>query len=101
VSGSSLLVVDTSRDGEFTRKFFGDLNRDILGPSGDGKIIIIDNSDNDDEAQEEGTTDIDPTAVPASAAEAPAGTSVTNSDVQGSEQEVDGGSDSEHSAGAP
>jgi hypothetical protein len=101
VSDSSLLVVDTSRDGEFTRKFFGDLNRDILGPSGDDKIIIIDNSDNDDEAQEEGTTDIDPTTIPASAADAPAGTSVTNSDVQGSEQEVDGGSDSEHSTGAP
>jgi hypothetical protein len=46
-------------------------------------------------------TDIDPTTVPTSAADAPAGTSVTNSDAQGSEQEVDGGSDSERSAGAP
>jgi hypothetical protein len=99
VSGPSLLVVDTSRDEEFTRKLFGDLNRDILGPPGDGKIIIID--DSDDETQEEGTTDIDPTAVPASAADAPAGTSVTNSDAQGSKQEVDGGSDSERSADAP
>jgi hypothetical protein len=88
VSGASSLVVDTSRDEVFARKLFGDLNRDILGPPGDGKIIIID--DFDDETQEEGTTDIDPTAVPASAADAPAGTSVTNS-----------GSDSERSAGAP
>jgi hypothetical protein len=84
VSDPSSLVVDTSRDEEFTRKLFGDLNRDILGPSGDGKIIIIDDSD-DDEAQEEGTTDIDPMAVPASVTDAPAGTSVTNSDAQGSE----------------
>jgi hypothetical protein len=50
VSSPSSLVVDTSHDEEFTRKLFGDLNRDILRPPGDGKIIIID--DSDDEAQE-------------------------------------------------
>jgi hypothetical protein len=99
VSGVSSLVVDTSHDEKFARKLFGDLNHDILGPPGDGTIIVID--DSDDEAQEEGTTDVDPTAVSASVADAPAGTSITNSDAQGSEQEVDGGSDSEHSAGAP
>jgi hypothetical protein len=99
VSGPSSLVVDTSRDEEFARKLFGELNRDILEPPGDGKIIIIDDFDN--EAQEEGMTDIDPTAVPASAADAPTGSSVANSDDQGSEQEVDGGGDSGHSAGAP
>jgi hypothetical protein len=54
VSGPSSLVVDTSRDEEFTRKLFGDLNRDILGPPGDGKIIIIDDSDDNDEVQERG-----------------------------------------------
>jgi hypothetical protein len=54
VSGPSSLVVDTSHDKEFARKLFGDLNRDILGPPGDGKIIIINDSDDDDEAQEEG-----------------------------------------------
>jgi hypothetical protein len=80
VSGISSLVVDTSRDEEFTRKLFGELNRDILRPHGDGKIIIIDDSDDDDAAQEEGTTDIDPTTIPASAADAPAWTSITNSD---------------------
>jgi hypothetical protein len=47
VSGPSSLVVDTSRDEEFTRKLFADLNRDILGPPGDSKIIIIDNSDDE------------------------------------------------------
>jgi hypothetical protein len=95
VSGPSSMVVDTSRDEEFTRKLFGDFNCNMLGPPGDGKIIIIDDSD---EAQEEGTADIDPTTVSTSAADAPAGTSVTNSDAQGSEQEVDGGSDNERSA---
>jgi hypothetical protein len=78
VSGSSLLVVDTSRDEEFARKLFGDLNHDILGPLGDGKIIIID--DSDDEAQEEGIAGIKPTAVPSSATDALAGARVDNSD---------------------
>jgi hypothetical protein len=99
VSGPSSLVVNTSHDEEFTRKLFGDLNRDILGPAGDGKIIIIDNSD--DDAQEEGTADIDPTTVPASAADAPAGARVANSDDQGPDQEADGGNDSGRSVGEP
>jgi hypothetical protein len=86
VSGPSSLVVNTSRDEEFTRKLFGDLNRDILGPPDDGKIIIIDDSDDDDEAQEEGTTGIKPMTVLASAADAPAGSRVANSDYQGSDQ---------------
>jgi hypothetical protein len=85
VSIPSLLVVDTSRDEEFTRKLFGDVSRDILEPPSDGKIIIIDDFDDDEEAQEEGTTGIDPMTVPTSAVDAPAGTSVTNSDDQGSE----------------
>jgi hypothetical protein len=97
VSGPSSLVVDTSRDEEFTKKLFGDLNRDILGPPDDGKIIIIDDSDNDDEAQEEGMAGAEPTAVPAPAADTPVGTRVDNSDDQGS----DGGDDSGCSAGEP
>jgi hypothetical protein len=101
VSIPSSLVVDTSCDEEFARKLFGDINRDIVGPPGDIKIIIIDDYDNDDEVQEEGMIGIDPMAVPASAADAPAGTSVTNSDDQGSKQEVNGGSNSERSTGAP
>jgi hypothetical protein len=94
VSGPSSLVVDTSRDEEFTRKLFDDLNRDILGPPGDGKIIIIDDSDDDDEAQEERTVGIEPMAVPCSITDAPTGARVANSDDQGSDQEVDGGDNS-------
>jgi hypothetical protein len=45
-------VADTSRDEEFTRKLFSDLNRDILGPPGDGKIIVISDSDDEDEMHE-------------------------------------------------
>jgi hypothetical protein len=101
VSGPSSLVVDTSRDEEFPRNLFSDLNRDILGPPGDGKIIIIDDSDDNDEAQEEGMASAEPTTVPASAADAPAGTRVDNSDDQGFDQEADGGDNSGHSADEP
>jgi hypothetical protein len=80
VSDPSLLVVDTSSDEEFARKLFGNLNCDIIRLHGDGKIIIIDDSGDDDEAQEEGTAGIEPTAVPASTADAPAGARVANSD---------------------
>jgi hypothetical protein len=98
VSGPSSLVVDTSRDEELARKLFNDLNRDILGPPDDGKIIIIDDSD-DDETQEEGTIGIEPTTVPASDADAPAGTGVNNSDDLGFDQEVDDGDNSGCSVG--
>jgi hypothetical protein len=101
VSGPSSLVVDTSRYVKFTRKLFGDLNCDILGPPGDGKIIIIDDSDGNDDAQEEGTIGIDPMTVPASAADALAGARVTNSVDQGSKQEADSGNDNGRSAGEP
>jgi hypothetical protein len=98
VSDPFSLVVDPSRDEEFTRKLFGDLNHDILRPPGDGKIIIIDDSD---EAKEDGTAGVEPTSVPAPAADAPAGTRVDNSDDQRSDQEADGGDNSERSAGEP
>jgi hypothetical protein len=101
VSGSSSLVIDTSSDEKFVTKLFGDLNLNILGPSGDGKIIIIDDSDNDDEVQEEGTVGAEPTAAPASAADAPARSRVDNSDDQGFDQEADDGDNSGRSAGEP
>jgi hypothetical protein len=39
-SDEEYLIVHVSRDEEFTRRLFGDLNRDILGPPDDDKIII-------------------------------------------------------------
>jgi hypothetical protein len=44
---------DTSWDEELTRKLFGDLNHDILGPPGDGKIIVLSDSDDEDETHED------------------------------------------------
>jgi hypothetical protein len=58
-------VADTSRDKEFARKLFGDLNRDILGPPGDGKVIVISDSDDEDETHED--TAVNAEAAPPSA----------------------------------
>jgi hypothetical protein len=76
-------IVDTSHDEELARKLFGDLNRDILGPLGDSKIIILNDFDDDGEAQEEKTPGIESTAAPASTDDAPAEAKVGNSDDQG------------------
>jgi hypothetical protein len=48
-------IADTSHDTEFAKKLFGDLNHDILGPPGDGKVIILDDSDEEKEALDEKT----------------------------------------------
>jgi hypothetical protein len=53
-------IVDTSHDAELAKKLFGGLNHDILGPPGDGKIVVLDDSDEENEAQEEKTADINP-----------------------------------------
>jgi hypothetical protein len=64
-SGKEDFFTDTSRDKELARKLFGDLNRDILGPPGDGKIIVLSDSDDEDEAHEDTTVNAE--AAPPSA----------------------------------
>jgi hypothetical protein len=65
-SGEEDSVADTSRDEELARKLFGDLNRDILGPPGDGKIIVFNDSDDEDETHEDAAVNAE--ATPPSAA---------------------------------
>jgi hypothetical protein len=60
---------DTSRDEELAKKLFGDLNSDILGPPGDGKIIVLSDSDDEDEAHEDATVNTE--ATPPSAVNSP------------------------------
>jgi hypothetical protein len=38
-------ISDTSRDFEFTQRLYSELSRALLGPPGDGKVIIISDSD--------------------------------------------------------
>jgi hypothetical protein len=56
-------VVDTSRDAEFAKRLLGDLNCDILGPPDDGKVIILNDSNEEEEVHEETTVDVVPFAT--------------------------------------
>jgi hypothetical protein len=78
----SSFIVDTSCDEELARKLFGDRNHDILGPPGDEKIIILDDSDDDCEAQVEKTADIESATAPTSIDDAPVEAKIDNSDDQ-------------------
>jgi hypothetical protein len=83
------------RDEEFTKRLFDDLNRDILGPPGDDKIIILSNSDKEEvEVREEDDADIE--AAPSSAAKSPAPTAsvddVNDTDKGDSPDQAIGGS---------
>jgi hypothetical protein len=46
-------IPDTSHNFEFAQRLYGELNRSLLGPPGDGKIIIISDSGEEEEACEE------------------------------------------------
>jgi hypothetical protein len=50
------LIAATSHDFEFAKRLFGELNRVILGPPSDDKIIILSDSD-EEQVREENTTD--------------------------------------------
>jgi hypothetical protein len=74
-------IADVSRDEEFARRLFDDLNRDVFGPSDYGKIIILSDSEEEEEEEEvreEKTTGIED--VTTSAAVNPASTAFTDAD---------------------
>jgi hypothetical protein len=98
-SGEEDFFADTSRDEELARKLFGDLNRDSLGPPGDGKIIVLSDSDDEDEAHED--TAVNAEAAPPSAANSPA-TPTSTSDADETPDGVqDDSSDGGDEAGSP
>jgi hypothetical protein len=70
------LIADVSRDEEFTKRIFGDLNRDVLGLPSDGKIIILSDSNEEEEVHEEQAADAE--AVPSSVARSLAPTASTD-----------------------
>jgi hypothetical protein len=103
-------ITDTSHDAEFARRLFGDLNRDILGPPSDGKVIILDDSDEEKEVPDEkmvgtelvaSSAAINPASTASAAAnDAPEGKN-DNSDDQGPDKEASGGNSNESGDGAP
>jgi hypothetical protein len=98
-SGEEDFFADTSWDEELTRKLFGDLNRDILGSPGDGKIIVLSDSNDEDEAHEDAAVNTE--AVPPSAVNS----SVTLTSVADADKTPDGvqddSSDGGDEAGSP
>jgi hypothetical protein len=60
-SGEEDSFADTSRDEELARKLFGDLNHDILGLPRDGKIIVLSDSDDEDETHEDAAVNAEAT----------------------------------------
>jgi hypothetical protein len=66
-------IADTSRDFKFAQRPYGELNRDFHGPPGDGKIIILNDSDEEKEEEREEKSS-DPKDVAAPAAINPAST---------------------------
>jgi hypothetical protein len=98
-SGEEDFFADTSRDEEIARKLFGNLNRDILGPPDDGKIIVLGDSDDEDEAHED--TAVNTEATPPSAVNSPV-TPASGSDADETPDGVqDDSSDGGDEAGLP
>jgi hypothetical protein len=78
-SGEEDSFAGTSRDEELARKLFGDLNHDILGPPGDDKIIVLSDSDDEDETHEDAVVNAE-AARPSAANSADSPTSAPDAD---------------------
>jgi hypothetical protein len=76
-------IADTSRDAKFTRKLSGDLNRGILRPPGDGKVIILDDSDKEKEAPDEKMVDPELTATSATVNPTPNASAIADDTPEG------------------
>jgi hypothetical protein len=111
-SDEECLIPDTSRDEEFARRLFCDLNRNVLGLLGDDNVIIISDSDKEEEVCEEDIADAK--ATPSSAVgilasatsaidadEAPTGVQDDNSGDRIPDREADSSGNDEDEAGSP
>jgi hypothetical protein len=103
------LIIATSCDFELAQRLFGELNRAVLGPSDDGKIIILSDS-NEEEAREEKTTSnedvtasavVNPAPTSADTDNAPMGAKNDNSNDQAPDQEAGCDNGSGGDAGEP
>jgi hypothetical protein len=98
-SGEEDSIADTSRDEELARKLFGDLNRDILGPPGDGKIIVLSDSDDEDETPEDAAINVE--AAPPSTANSTDSPTFTPDVDETPDGVSDDNADSGNEAGSP
>jgi hypothetical protein len=63
---------DTSQDEEIACKLFGDLNCGLLGPLGDNNVIILSDSEEEDEMREDDRVDTEVASSSARNSPAPA-----------------------------
>jgi hypothetical protein len=75
-----VFFVDIAWDVEFVKRLFGDLNRDLLRPLGDGKVIIISDSDEEEEVHEETAVDAEATPSATAGKSSTAASSATDAD---------------------
>jgi hypothetical protein len=102
------LITATSCDFVFAQRLFGELNRAVLGSPDDGKIIVLNDFDEEEVCKEKTTsiedvtasTVVNPTST-ASADDAPVGAKNDNSDDQGPDQEAGGDNDIGDDVGEP
>jgi hypothetical protein len=91
----------------FARKFFGGLNRELLGPPGDGNFIVLSDSDEEEEVCEEDATPPSagdsptPTVSAADADDAPEGVPDDSNDGRTPDLAQGDSSDSGDEAGLP
>jgi hypothetical protein len=92
------LIPDISRDEEFIRRLFGNFNRAVLGPPGNDKVIILSNSDEEEEVREEDVANAE--ATPSSTVKSPAPTASADDADKGCrpDQAIGGSSSSENKA---
>jgi hypothetical protein len=105
------LIADVSWDEEFARRLFGDLDRNVLGPPSDGKIIILSDFDEEEDkvheektiGTEHATTSVAVNSNSASTAsvDAPTGVKNDNSDDRTPDHKADSNSGSRDDAGLP
>jgi hypothetical protein len=72
------LITNVSQDKDLPLRLFGDLNRDILRSPGDGKIIILSDSNEEEKVYEKKVIDVE--AVPSSAVRFSASTTSVDAD---------------------
>jgi hypothetical protein len=111
-SNEECLIPNTSCDAEFARRLFSDLNHNVLGPHDDGKVIIINDSDDEGDAREETAAAVDvapsaavkslaPTTSATNADEDPMGMQDNNSDGLAPDRDIGNSSSGRDEAGSP
>jgi hypothetical protein len=73
------IIPNTSHDFEFTQRLYDELNRALVGPSDDGKIMINSDSNEEEEVHEETITDAK--ATPSAAVVKPSTLAASPTDV--------------------